>query len=65
MYKKEKVLNQKTKFNKWSNDWIIKLINGNRSFINNGENFRKKQIALCSNLPSGILVAQSSYIGIE
>ena len=69
-----------TKFNKLSNDLNMKLIKGNRkfildmkSYINNGENLRKKtywiiiknkQIACCSILLFGI-VSFSSYVDIE
>ena len=41
------------------------MINGNRSFINNGENLRNQQKAFCSDLPSGTLLPPSSYIDIE
>ena len=41
------------------------MINGNRSFISNGENLRNQQKAFCSNLPSGTLLPPSSYIDIE
>ena len=69
-YKKEKVSNRTTKerkikLNKLSNDPNIKLINGNRSLINNGENLRNQQKAFCSDLPSGTLLPPSSYIDIE
>ena len=56
---------RKVKLNKLSNDRNIKLINGNRSFISNGENLRNQQKAFCSNLPSGTLLPPSSYIDIE
>ena len=56
---------KKEKLNKLSNDRNIKLINGNRSFINNGENLRNQRETFCSNLPSRILLAPSSYIDIE
>ena len=70
----------KAKLNKLSNDLNIRLIKRNRNFIlymksyiNNGENLRKKSIDLsiknkqktfCSNLPFGIL-SLSSYVDIE
>ena len=41
------------------------MINGNRSFINNGENLRNQRETFCSNLPARILPAPSSYIDIE
>ena len=56
---------RKVKLNKLSNDRNIKLINGNRSFINNGENLRNQRKTFCSNLSSGILLPPSSYIDIE
>ena len=56
---------RKVKLNKLSNDRNIKLINGNRSFINNGENIRNQQKAFCSSLPFGTSIPPSIYIDIE